>query len=65
MTSTVSKTRRERHPLTNYVKIRRALKALMDQCESKTKGRGRINPAPLRKKLARIRKLVRSGSYDE
>lgn len=65
MATTATKQKRERHALTNYVKIRKALKALMNQCDTKIKGRGRINPAPLRKKIARVRKMVRDGSYDE
>jgi hypothetical protein len=55
-----------RVPLRNYKKIRNELWAIVEQCDKKTAAsgrKGRMNPGPLRKKLARIYRLIEKGSY--
>ena len=61
----VAKVKKARHALTNYVEVRKQLGLLAKRLDNKIKKKdGRVNPAPLLKKLKKIRKMVRDGSYD-
>lgn len=63
--TTLSKRRKQRHALSNYAEVRRALRELIELCKKKKgRGGGRLNAKTTRKKLANIRNMIKEGSYD-